>query len=50
MIKLTCSIFISSNIFLYIFSFLAYIKKSKDSSAKFYQNSNERLQKISKSS
>ena len=41
--KLTCSIFISSNHFLINFS--TYIKMSKDSSAKCYQNNKERQQK-----
>ena len=44
MIKLTCSIFISSNIF-FIYIFFKYIKMSKDSSAKYYQNDKERFQK-----
>ena len=43
MIKLTCSIFISSNNFFIIF--LTYIKMSKDSSAKYYQNIKERYKK-----
>ena len=46
MIKLTCSIFISSNNFFIIF--LTYIKMSKDSSAKYYQNIKERYQKKNK--
>ena len=37
--KLTCSIFMFSNIF------LTCIKMSKDSSAKYYQNNKERRQK-----
>ena len=37
--KLTCSIFMSSNIF------FTRIKMSKDSSAKYYQNNKERRQK-----
>ena len=42
-IKLTCSISLSSNnFFIYFFT---YIKMSKDSSAKYYQNNKERLQK-----
>ena len=43
MIKLICSIFMFSNNFLTIF--FAYIKMSKDSSAKYYQNNKEKLQK-----
>ena len=39
MINLTCSIFMS-----YKFFFM-YIRMSKDSSAKYYQNNKERLQK-----
>ena len=42
-IKLTCSIFISSYNF-YIF-FFTYIKMYKDSSAKYYQNNKEKLRK-----
>ena len=42
-IKLTCSISLSSNNFLY--SFFTYIKMSKDSSANYYENNKERLQK-----
>ena len=45
MIKLICSIFISANSFVY--SIFIYIKISKDSSAKYYQNNKERLQKKS---
>ena len=45
MIKLICSIFISANSFVYII--FIYIKMSKDSSAKYYQNNKERLQKKS---
>ena len=44
-IKLTCSISLSSNNFLY--SFFTYIKMSKDSSANYYENNKERLQKKS---
>ena len=44
MIKLTCSIFMSSNNFFYNF-FFTHIKMSKDSSVKFYQNNKERLQR-----
>ena len=44
MIKLTCSIFMSSNNFFYNF-FFTHIKTSKDSSVKFYQNNKERLQR-----
>ena len=43
-IKLTCSIFMSSNN-LFIFFFFTYIEISKDPSAKYYQNNKERLQK-----
>ena len=43
MIKLICSIFMSSNNFFIIF--FRCIKLSKDSSAKYYQNNKERLQK-----
>ena len=43
MIKLTCSIFMSSSNFFIIF--FTYIKRSKDSSAKYYQNKKERLGK-----
>ena len=43
MIKLTCSIFMSSNNYFIIF--FTYIKMSKDSSAKYYQNDKESLQK-----
>ena len=43
MIKLTCSIFMSSNNYFIIF--FTYIKISKDSSAKYYQNDKESLQK-----
>ena len=43
MIKLTCSIFKLSNDF--IKNFFTYIKISKDSSTKYYQNIKERLQK-----
>ena len=43
MIKLNCSIFISSNSF-FIFCF-TYVKMSKNSSAKYYQENKERLQK-----
>ena len=43
MIKLTCSIFMSSSNFFIIF--FTYIKTSKDSSAKYYQNNKERLGK-----
>ena len=44
MIKLTCSIFISSNRFL-MKNFFTYIKMSKDLLAKNYENNEERLQK-----
>ena len=40
--KLTYRIFNSFNNF---FIFFTYIRMSKDSSAKYYQNNNERLQK-----
>ena len=43
MIKLTCSIFMSSNNYFIIF--FTYIKMSKDSSAKYYQNDKESLPK-----
>ena len=43
MIKLTCSIFISSNNFLNIYFYIYEI--SNNSSAKYYQNKKERLQK-----
>ena len=43
MIKLICSIFMSSNNYFIIF--FTYIKMSKDSSAKYYQNDKESLQK-----
>ena len=43
MIKLTCSIFMSSNNYFIIF--FTSIKMSKDSSAKYYQNDKESLQK-----
>ena len=43
MIKLTCSIFMSSNNYFIIF--FTDIKMSKDSSAKYYQNDKESLQK-----
>ena len=43
MIKFTCSIFISSNNFFKCF--FTYINFFKDSSAKYYQNKTERLQK-----
>ena len=42
-IKLTCSIFMSSNNRFIIF--FTYIEISKDPSAKYYQNNKERLQK-----
>ena len=49
MIKLTCSIFMSSNksnfcIIFFIFFFI-YIKMSEESSAKYYQDNKESLQK-----
>ena len=44
MIKLTCSIFMSSNRFL-MKNLFTYIKISKDSLAKNYENNEERLQK-----
>ena len=45
MIKLTCSIFMISNNFdIIIFTYID-IKMSKDSSAEFYQNNKERLQR-----
>ena len=44
MIKLTCSIFMSSNRFL-MKNLFTYIKMSKDSLAKNYENNEERLQK-----
>ena len=47
MIKLTRSIFMSSNYFFMIF-FLTYIKISKDSSAKDYLNNKERQKKLVK--
>ena len=43
-IKLTFSIFLSFNHFFIIF-FFTYIKKAKESSAKYYQNDKEKLQK-----
>ena len=43
MIKLTCSIFVSSNNFFKCF--FTYINFFKDSLAKYYQNNTERLQK-----
>ena len=42
MIKLICSIFVFSNNF--FINFFTYVKLSKDSSAKHYQNNKERLQ------
>ena len=42
MIELICSIFVSFNNF--FINFFAYIKMSKDLSAKYYQNKKERLQ------
>ena len=44
-IKMICSIFMSSNNFFLGFFFFTYIKMSKNSSAKYHLNNKERLQK-----